>query len=344
MKKIIEHTSIFYLARHLINVGLLVCPFLISAQDPHFSQYFASPLTLNPANTGNFDYPSRLASNFRSQWQGIGQPYLTGTLSFDATLFKDRMGDRNKFGVGILGLYDHTTDGLFKGNYIGTSLGYHLMLDEDYTSQLSIGLQVSLVSKRIDPTRISFSEQFTGAGFDLSLPSNQRFQSSSISYVDLHTGLMYTKTWERSSMYVGVSAYHLTRPRESFLGNLSRYADIRSTVHGGGTFWLNDQSQVMGSVQLMSQGAASMQVVGLSYGHYLKSEQDISVFAGAWYRHQDAVIPYVGYVYNNFQLGLSYDITISDLNLARTRNRSIEISVIYHFLDPSEYRRMVPWY
>jgi type IX secretion system PorP/SprF family membrane protein len=343
MKRIEIHMKRSW-GRRVIAGIMGLCPFAMQAQDPHFSQYFASPLTLNPANTGNFDYPARLATNFRSQWQGIGEPYLTGTLSYDAALFRDRLGDRNKFAAGLLGMYDQTTNGLLKGNYAGVSLGYHLTLDEDFTEQLSIGFQAARVSKRLDPNRISFSEQFTGAGFDLSLPSNQRLQSSAINYTDLHAGLMYSKTGERASFYIGASAYHLTRPRESFLGDLSREVDIRWTLHGGGTIWLNDRSQLMGSLQQMSQGGASMQVLGLAYGHYFESEQDISVYAGAWYRHRDAVIPYIGYMYNNFQLGLSYDVTISGLSLARTRNRSMEISVIYHFLDLSEYRRMVPWY
>jgi hypothetical protein len=35
------------------------------AQDPNFSQFFASPLTLNPALTGKFDGSFRLAGNYR---------------------------------------------------------------------------------------------------------------------------------------------------------------------------------------------------------------------------------------------------------------------------------------
>ena len=37
------------------------------AQDPHFSQFFASPLTINPANTGNFSGSLRAALNSRTQ-------------------------------------------------------------------------------------------------------------------------------------------------------------------------------------------------------------------------------------------------------------------------------------
>ena len=38
-----------------------------SAQDPHFSQFFSSPLTLNPAFTGKFFGTYRVAGNYRNQ-------------------------------------------------------------------------------------------------------------------------------------------------------------------------------------------------------------------------------------------------------------------------------------
>jgi hypothetical protein len=43
----------------------------VHAQDPHFSQFFSSPLTLNPAFTGKFDGSWRLAANHRDQWPSI---------------------------------------------------------------------------------------------------------------------------------------------------------------------------------------------------------------------------------------------------------------------------------
>ena len=38
------------------------------AQDPHFSQFFSSPLTLNPAFTGKFDGAVRFIGDYRNQW------------------------------------------------------------------------------------------------------------------------------------------------------------------------------------------------------------------------------------------------------------------------------------
>jgi len=77
MKKTIAILSI------LVNLSLL-----ISAQDPHFSQFFASPLTLNPAFTGKFDGTVRAAGNYRNQWPAFNDVYTTFTASVDFLVLK----------------------------------------------------------------------------------------------------------------------------------------------------------------------------------------------------------------------------------------------------------------
>ena len=317
----------------------------LSAQDPRFSQYFSSPLTINPANTGNFDGIGRLAFNFRNQWQGIGEPYLTGTVSYDTEFLKKAAGNGNKFSIGFMGLYDHTAGGLFTSNYLTTSVGYHLFLDEDQLHKLSIGVQATLANRRLDYTKITFSDQFTSFGYDLSLPSNQNIQFSSISYVDWSTGLMYKKQGEINSFYIGASGYHLNKPNESFLKNGKSKLPIRMTLHAGWSALVGYQGTLITSGNFMVQGKSKDISLGMAYGHQLDGpSNDIIFYLGSWYRHQDAIIPYLGISTNNIQLGLTYDINISGLNLAKTKNGSFELSLIYNFQDKSEIKRYIPWY
>ena len=329
-----------YLTAWIILIGGMV-----HAQDPHFSQYFSSPLTLNPANTGNFDGPYRLASNFRNQWQGVGNPYLTGTISFDAAIAKDRFSAGDNFSVGFLGLFDKAMGGSFNSNYGGISVGYHLFLDEDRMHKLSIGFQSVLVNKRLDPTEISFATQFSSNGFDLSLPSDEFFQNNNINYLDWNTGLNYTYANEGGTYHVGFSGYHLTRPQESFLGDEANVIPIRYSLTAGANRYMGETGVLMTSALFQQQARSRELTLGLAYGQYLSSPgNDISVFMGAWYRLNDSFIPYFGFNYNDLQIGLSYDVIASSLNLSKTNNRSIEISAIYSFRDKSTDKRFIPWY
>ena len=55
----------------------------LQAQDIHFSQFYAAPLLINPANTGMSGEDIRIANIYRNQWSNIGVPYETFSTSVD---------------------------------------------------------------------------------------------------------------------------------------------------------------------------------------------------------------------------------------------------------------------
>src|SRR5688572_31043913 len=94
---------------------LIICVSLANvsiAQDPNFSQFFASPLTMNPAMTGKFSGQYRIAGNYRNQWPTINNAYTTATASFDAGILKDRISEFDQFGVGFMGFTDRSGNGV----------------------------------------------------------------------------------------------------------------------------------------------------------------------------------------------------------------------------------------
>jgi type IX secretion system PorP/SprF family membrane protein len=211
--------------------------------------------------------------------------------------------------------------------------------------KLSIGFQSVLVNKRLNPAEISFATQFSSNGFDLSLPSDEFFQNNNINYVDWNTGLNYTHANESGVYHVGFSGYHLTRPEESFLGDKTNIIPVRYSLSAGANRYMGETGVLLTSALFQQQARSRELTLGVAYGQYLSSpDNDISVFMGAWYRINDSFIPYFGFNYNDLQIGLSYDIVASSLNLSKTNNRSFEISAIYSFRDKSTDKRFIPWY
>src|SRR5215831_14357541 len=103
----------------------------LRAQDPHFSQFFSSPLTLNPAFTGKFDGNVRIAGNYRDQWPTINQAYRTGTVSVDFPIMKKSIDYRDTWGIGIMGYSDKSAAGAVSFDYVSLSTAFHKGLDED---------------------------------------------------------------------------------------------------------------------------------------------------------------------------------------------------------------------
>ena len=86
--------------KYLLLAFIVAISGVAKAQDPHFSQFFASPLTLNPAFTGKFDGSWRLAANHRDQWPSIPKAYVTTSASFDFPILKNSIPENDVFGVG----------------------------------------------------------------------------------------------------------------------------------------------------------------------------------------------------------------------------------------------------
>jgi len=85
MTRIKKHIKLLYLF-----AGML-CFAGTRAQDLHFTQYFNSPLLVNPANTGFApDYDFRIGGNYRTQWASVATPYKTMSVWGDVQLFNHR--------------------------------------------------------------------------------------------------------------------------------------------------------------------------------------------------------------------------------------------------------------
>lgn len=314
--------------------GILCCVGAYSpvkAQDPHFTQFFASPLTLNPAFTGLFDGDLRVASNYRNQWSSIATPFVTGTVSADFNILKNTIPYNDIWGVGVLALYDQTGGGGLITDYLALSTAYHKGLDAEGRQTLAVAGQVAFVQKRLDFSKLVFENQLTNQGFDPTLPSGEYFSHANISYPDYNVGILYNGTvGEDNNIYLGASYYHITQPIESFLGQ-NNQLHSRYTAHAGASFALDKTTRFYTSGLFMQQGGATEIAAGGAFGFMVNGvpQSPTTLYIGGWYRWNDAVNPYVGLEFGSFQAGVSYDVNISTLKPASNYRGGMEISLIY---------------
>lgn len=109
----------------LMAVCLMLKTTTVTAQDPNFSQFFVSPLTLNPALTGKFNGTFRVAGNYRDQWPAISNAFITSTASFDAPIMRNRISELDTWGVGVMAMTDRTANGILTTNSISLTTAYH---------------------------------------------------------------------------------------------------------------------------------------------------------------------------------------------------------------------------
>ena len=320
MKKII---STLFLIVSLASVS--------NAQDPNFSQFFASPMTLNPALTGKFDGLYRIAGNYRNQWPSINNAYTTATISADFAIMRDKVPELDQFGIGFMGFTDRAGDGVLTNNYAGVSIAYHKGLDENGYHQLGAGFQGTYINKRLDITRVKFQDQLTPFGFTGVTSESFSNDQVNLSYFDLNAGVLYNgSTNGYNNFYLGASMYHINRPKESFQkGNYLLSA--RTTLQAGGRIPVGPYNSLHIAANHSMQAKAHNTMIGGAYALNLNQDEEnpTNVYFGTWFRFGDAIIPYVGLEFGEWHLGTSYDVNVSSLKPASNSRGGVEISLIY---------------
>lgn len=316
----------------LLTLLLMLGYQLSQAQDLHFSQWFNSPLTTNPANTGFIpDADYRIGANYRNQWSNIMSiPYKTMSIWGDAQVFRDRI-ESGWLGLGGVILRDVAGSGRLTSTKIYASAAYHQMLGVAHL--LSAGFNVGWANKRINTADLKFPDQFDGKFFDSNLPTSVVLDVPSINYFDVQAGLNYAY-FPTDKIYIngGLAAWHLNKPRESFFTSDQTGADNRIqpryNAFVNGSFKVDDMVIINPMAYYSNQAGSSELVAGGNAAYNLSGDGEMQVIGGLYYRAGDAFIPMVGFEWKNIRLMFTYDATTSSLKQYNNSRGAFEFALV----------------
>lgn len=318
----------------LCNVLLLmICamPLGVFAQDLHFSQFFNSPLTTNPANTGFLpenDY--RLGANYRQQWASIPAQFQTMSIFGDAQVFRDRF-ESGWMGLGGVILRDVAGSGNLTSTKVYGSAAYHQMLGS--TGLLSVGFNIGWANKRVDITKFTYDNQWNGKFFDAGAPSGENFAATSINYLDVQVGINYAYfPSDNVYLHAGASVQHVNSPKETFFNNTIGYDNSiarRYIAFADAVLKVNDRVIVSPGAYFTTQAKATELTLGLHANYNLTGDGEKQVIGGLYYRGNDAFIPMIGFQWKSVRLMFSYDATTSSLSNYNNMRGASEFALLY---------------
>ncbi|MGX5817945.1 PorP/SprF family type IX secretion system membrane protein [Chitinophaga lutea] len=294
--------------------------------DPHFSQYYAYPLWLNPALAGVVDGDYRLTGNYRNQWANFGSPYSTAGVSFDAPTNKN-------IGLGVTALNMSAGDAGFNYFNAMATISYSgVKMGKNGTTQLVAGVQAGIINRKVDQSKFQMGSQYNPVmGFDPSIPSGETLKATSSSVFDANVGLLLFDGNPNHMVnpFIGVAGAHLTQPEDPFVAadESTRRLPVRYTAHGGARIRINEMFGLTPHGLYMRQGNAEEIVAGVYSQIRVNLECDLLL--GVNYRVNDAVSPFAGFHYKNFTLGLSYDANTSNLHRIASGSNAFEISLSF---------------
>ncbi len=335
--------------RVVTKIGVLIFMVIsmnISAQDIHFTQFYMSPLNLNPAMTGVMNCKTRMIANYRNQWSAVlsANAYNTYSVSYDQ---KIPVGREDYFGIGGSIWGDVAGESRFGTTQGRVSLSYSKKMAgyRKKASYLVIGADAGLANRGVKNNDLRWPTQITSDGFDPGIDPNENLIDLNFLYGDLSAGFLWFSIIDAyTNWYFGAAIAHLNKPNVSFLGNEANlYA--KYTLHGGVQFELQKRISLLPFAVYMAQGPHRSfnggANVRFAMGPSRTTNQSWEL--GAWYRvgnkvpsglHSDAVILSTRFNYEEFGIGFSYDINVSGLRQASPANGSFEFSLIYNICGP----------
>ncbi|MFT3705159.1 MAG: PorP/SprF family type IX secretion system membrane protein [Agriterribacter sp.] len=303
----------------IIMVGC-ISALKVSAQvDPHFSQYYIQPATLNPALTGAMQGDYRVSAIWKNQYantlssRGVAAEMATNrNLNAGINVFNQASSDH---------AYSYTTANISLA-YTGVRFNNHY---------ISMALQAGVINRYFNINKLQFGDQWTaGIGYSETNAGQEVFNKPSVTVLDAGAGVMYYDATpeKKVNVFAGFSAFHLSRPSDPFIsGGEKEKMPVRYSLHGGAKIMVNDLFSIVPNFLYMRQGEAEEKVAG-AYLQVNASEK-VDLLFGANLRFGNAFIPFAGFFYKGLTVGMSYDTNISNKTTAALNRNSAELSLSY---------------
>jgi type IX secretion system PorP/SprF family membrane protein len=307
---------------NVILLSLIALSFSGMAQDPEFSQFYASPIYTNPAmaGTAECDGGGRVGMNYRNQW-----PNLPGTLVTSSVAW-DQHFDKVDGGFAIMATHDVAGEGLLTTTGLSGIYSYRLELTKKITIQM--GLEGQYLQRKLDFSKLRFADQIVeGRGFIRN--TKEKLIDAPINIPNFSTGMVVFT----DKAYAGFAVHNVTEPVQSFYGNSNSVLPRRYTVHAGTQIALdrrrNSRRTLSPNILFMQQSKFTQ----LNFGFYLTQN---NLLTGLWYRqtfgefhNSDALMILLGFRKDNFKFGYSVDLTVSDARSAAPVSHEISTSLYW---------------
>lgn len=316
---------------------LAVAHFSCLGQDPQFSQFYAAPVFLNPAFTGNTTQ-GRFAANYRNQWTALPKAFVSYGASYEYNLINLNSG------IGFSAQTDKAGSAGLR--YTSISGYYSYLVQVSRKLSVRAGMGFGHVTRDIDYDKLVFGDQLIrgGGATNASALALRRFESEVVNYFDFSSGaVVFTPTY-----WAGISAHHLNQPNQSLVGGEAQLP-LKFSIHGGYNINLqrNVKREVITSITLAANYKSQQRWDQFDFGGYFTY---VPFVFGVWYRginglkqngyntpNHDAITALVGTKYKEFKFGYSYDLTIS--KLAINTGGSHEVAIIYEHASKNYRKR-----
>ncbi len=329
----------------LLTVLLLIVGSLsLFAQDLHFTLYDYAPLSVNPANAGNYEGSYRIGGIYRDQWSnvsGASGAFRTPMVYIDAPLLS--IGKNGWLGAGINVQLDEAGSLNQKTNTFGLAAAYHHVVNRRSNTVLSVGVQGYSRTRSIDnsgfmpgdilssgagiaDTEDAFLQEIIGSPMDDPMSSQ----------IIINGGIgLKTKMNKKTAFHAGLSASNINSPNQALYNRDENSKDnayelpVRLNFHTGLSAQLNKKWTLNPTLlvsTIRNQSEIDLQVWT---DYRLNDEKEIDLRFGLGHRLGRDLQPLLGINYGAIRAAVGYDIRLGTLGSAIDGRGGVELAVSY---------------
>lgn len=315
------------------------------SQDFSYTQVFAHSSTLSPALTGLHNGQFKASMLFRSQWvRAVDQPFtMAGGYVDLRSKVPFMVTSRDAFGIGLGFVAENQGVIEYKKNSFNINAAYHKALDYSGEHTLSVGAQLGFLQNAVGYENLTFMDQFDGSGFNLS--TSEDLPANMVNSLDFGMGVHYQFAREDDLVSAGISMFHINSPDISFNSNDETTLDetknvlfrkyvahvyYQASINRDFTLTPRIVAKVQGPHQLAMVGStARIRLSGFNENaiHVGLLLQGGKTFDAAFKLHTTSLL--VGYEFNAFNIGLSYDVGLINRYNFRSNPGNFELSLSY---------------
>jgi type IX secretion system PorP/SprF family membrane protein len=306
-----------------------------TAQDRHYSQFYAAPLNANPGNTGVFNGDIRAYTLYRMQWFTVTNPYKTFTIALDGPIFKKKMHKDDFFAAGLEITNDNVGSPRLKTNTFNGLISFTKFVGGRQHHQITLGYEIGYAIKSVSTGGLTWDSQWDGTNYNGAVGVNEG-GGGGAGYLDMSTGIVWNFTTThlfRSSL--GFSFHHFTAPANSIHGGPERLIP-KFGVQWNIGYHLSETSNTtlqpsiiayQQGTSILLNGGCNIKYVLEEHSRYTNNQQDKAFYIGVFYRFRDAAYVTFRYDYDAFTFSAAYDVNISGLTPASKSVGGFEIAI-----------------
>jgi hypothetical protein len=207
----------------------------------------------------------------------------------------------------------------------------------------------------VDVSKLVFPNQFGATGYDPSIHSGETYATQNFIYSDFAGGINWSYGYNDKAIgannerraNIGASVYHFNQPKQIYLDDSYDRLNAKYIFHADLLYGIrNSNVALVPAFMATLQGPSFEMIESFMVKYYFKEDSKYTgiikrsgLGIGIAYRNMDAAILTALLEYENYAVGISYDLTTSQLTPASTGRGGPEIFIRFVTPNPFLYQK-----